>query len=59
MKTTENEDGSVSYTLTPNERMCVYGVIGFIFGRQLGYRKGRIAATRTIKKSGLNQSLDR
>lgn len=53
MITKENEDGSVSYTLTANERMFLYGALGFIFGRQVGYRKGRIVTTKAIKKSGL------
>lgn len=57
MRTTENEDGSVSYTLTPNERMFIYAIVGFIFGRQVGYRKGRIVTQKAIKKSGLTQPI--
>jgi hypothetical protein len=53
MKTEENDDGSISYTLTAGERMVLAMVLGFAVGRTYGYRKGRIATSKAIKKSGL------
>lgn len=55
MITKENEDGSVSYTLSPAERMMIYGIVGFLFGRVSGYRKGRRVMAKEIKKTGLTQ----
>lgn len=52
MKATLNEDGSTSYTLTYNEKVVVWTIFAFLFGRRVGYVRGRSAMAQEINKTG-------
>lgn len=52
MKATLNEDGSTSYTLTYNEKIIVWTVAAFLFGRRTGYVRGRSAMSKELDRTG-------
>lgn len=55
MKTKLNEDGSTSYTLSQNEKIMIWTVVAFLYGRRTGFTKGRSTMAREIHKTGTPQ----
>lgn len=52
MKTEHNEDGSTTYTLTDNEKILIATFISYMFGKRMGYNRGRYAMAKEIEKTG-------
>lgn len=48
MKSKINEDGSTSYTLSANERMFLYGIVGYWYGKRVGYTRGRTSMAKEL-----------
>lgn len=51
MRKTINQDGSTSYTLTQTEKTVLTALVAYLWGRRVGYYRGREAATFEIEKN--------
>lgn len=52
MKVEHHEDGTTSYTLSDNEKLLIATIVSYLFGRRVGYGRGRSAMAKEISKTG-------
>lgn len=56
MKKQVNQDGSTTYTLSQTEKIVLWSILSYFYGRRVGFYHGRRTMAAEIQRTGKPQS---